>query len=377
MHDKVPELPVALDHTGKTVLQSESVLNLGSSKDFDDPTLFYHGIISEQRGDYQASLKYFERILRSPSSVVALEDVWLQIGRVYEKQNDRVRARDAYEHVVQLNPRHTKVLQQLGWLYHQGDSPLQNQDLAITYLRKSLEVNGSEAHSWHLLGRAYFAARQYSKVYSAYLQALCLDDCNPTLWCSIGDLFSYAGLHHEALDGYKRAIRINPYMPKAWLNIGSLYECCNMIIDAINAYTCAIEFDPDNPIILQRLNLLRKAHQKHTSLSEPVSDQSNDLGGGEDLDFGLENLVLLDEKKVKESRTDNEGTSANQANDDHDDSGAGGGTPGSQNELKINAATSVPIPLPTSADVAQDDDTMQQKLQISNEVLGKFLSWTL
>ena len=51
-----------------------------------------------------------------------------------------VRARDAYERVVQENPNHAKVLQQLGWLYHQDGSSFQNQELAIQYLTKSLEA---------------------------------------------------------------------------------------------------------------------------------------------------------------------------------------------------------------------------------------------
>jgi glucose repression mediator protein len=42
--------------------------------------------------------------------------------------------------VVADNPGHAKVLQQLGWLYHQDGSTFQNQDLAIQYLTKSLEA---------------------------------------------------------------------------------------------------------------------------------------------------------------------------------------------------------------------------------------------
>jgi hypothetical protein len=45
-----------------------------------------------------------------------------------------VQAKDPYEHVVQDNPKHAKVLQQLGWLYHQDGLSFQNQDLAIQYL---------------------------------------------------------------------------------------------------------------------------------------------------------------------------------------------------------------------------------------------------
>ena len=53
-------------------------------------------------------------------------------------------AKDAYERVLKDSPNHAKVLQQLGWLYHQGGASFANQDLAISYLTKSLEAGGSK-----------------------------------------------------------------------------------------------------------------------------------------------------------------------------------------------------------------------------------------
>jgi glucose repression mediator protein len=49
-----------------------------------------------------------------------------------------MRAKDSYEKVIAENPNHSKVLQQLGWIYHQ-DGVMQNQELAIGFLTRSLE----------------------------------------------------------------------------------------------------------------------------------------------------------------------------------------------------------------------------------------------
>lgn len=49
----------------------------------------------------------------------------------------------AYERVVADNPNHAKVLQQLGWLYHQDGSTFQNQETAVAYLTRSLEAGSS------------------------------------------------------------------------------------------------------------------------------------------------------------------------------------------------------------------------------------------
>ncbi|KAG5646897.1 hypothetical protein DXG03_001973 [Asterophora parasitica] len=249
----------SLDHAEEAF---SSVLRMDGELDFDksNEILFRLGIIYKQQCKYDESLACFDRILRSPPSPLAHADIWFQIGHVYEQQKDHSRAKDAYERVVADNPGHAKVLQQLGWLYHQDGTNFQNQDLAIQYLTKSLEADPSDAQSWYLLGRAYMAGQKYNKAYEAYQQAVYRDGRNPTFWCSIGVLYFQINQFRDALDAYSRAIRINPYISEVWFDLGSLYESCNnQISDAIDAYARASELDPSNPAIGQRLQLLKTA----------------------------------------------------------------------------------------------------------------------
>ncbi|KAJ8520371.1 hypothetical protein ONZ45_g2815 [Pleurotus djamor] len=249
----------SLDHAEEAF---SSVLRMDKDLDFDkaNEILFRLGIIYKQQGKYEESLACFDRILRNPPSPLAHADIWFQIGHVYEQQKDHVRAKDAYERVVADNPGHAKVLQQLGWLYHQDGSSFQNQELAIQYLTKSLEADSSDAQSWYLLGRAYMAGQKYNKAYEAYQQAVYRDGRNPTFWCSIGVLYFQINQFRDALDAYSRAIRINPYISEVWFDLGSLYESCNnQISDAIDAYARASELDPGNHVISQRLQLLKNA----------------------------------------------------------------------------------------------------------------------
>ncbi|KAG5461559.1 MAG: hypothetical protein BJ554DRAFT_6225, partial [Olpidium bornovanus] len=69
-----------------------------------------------------------------------------------EHRKDPIAAKDAYERVLSQNPAHAKVLQQLGWLYSQAKAPFRNQDTAIQYLTRSLNVDPNDAQSWYLLG---------------------------------------------------------------------------------------------------------------------------------------------------------------------------------------------------------------------------------
>ncbi|ORY80925.1 hypothetical protein BCR37DRAFT_393569 [Protomyces lactucae-debilis] len=219
---------------------------------------FRLGIIYKQQHKYAESLACFRYIIASPPKPLTEVDVWFQIGHVYEQQKEYGKAKEAYERVLSESPDHAKVLQQLGWLYHQQSSTFANQDLAISYLTKSLESDGQDAQSWYLLGRCYMAQQKYNKAYEAYQQAVYRDGRNPTFWCSIGVLYYQINQYRDALDAYSRAIRLNPYISEVWYDLGTLYESCNnQVSDALDAYSRAAELDPGNPHIKARLELLR------------------------------------------------------------------------------------------------------------------------
>lgn len=164
------------------------------------------------------------------------------------------------------NPGHAKVLQQLGWLYHQPDTSFCDQQLATQYLRRSLEADEHDAQTYYLLGRCCMAEQDYNRAYEAYQQAVYRDARNPTFWCSIGVLYYQINQYRDALDAYSRAIRLNPNISEVWYDLGTLYESCNnQVQDALDAYQRALELDPTNPHIRQRLDILRQPSKMGTT----------------------------------------------------------------------------------------------------------------
>ncbi|KAI9292874.1 TPR-like protein [Neoconidiobolus thromboides FSU 785] len=218
---------------------------------------FRLGIIYKQQHKYELSLQCFRYILSSPPRPLTDVDIWFQIGHVYEQQKDFNLAKEAYERVLSENPSHAKVLQQLGWLYHQSAAPFEDQDKAIVYLNKSIEADPNDPQTFYLLGRCFMAQSKYGRAYEAYQQAVYRDGKNAAFWCSIGVLYYQINQFRDALDAYSRAIRINPHISEVWYDLGTLYESCNnQIEDARDAYSRALDLDPNNQLIRQRLNLL-------------------------------------------------------------------------------------------------------------------------
>lgn len=89
-------------------------------------------------------------------------DIYFQIGQVYEQQKKHQLALSSYEKILTINPTHAKVLQQLGWLYHQ-QTGFTNQETAIGYLSKSLESDINDAQTWYFVGRCYMSQSKYIK----------------------------------------------------------------------------------------------------------------------------------------------------------------------------------------------------------------------
>ncbi|EGS23748.1 uncharacterized protein CTHT_0004500 [Thermochaetoides thermophila DSM 1495] len=265
---------ILYDRYGSLDHAEEAFANvMAMAPDFDKAHEIYFrlGIIYKTQQKYQQSLDCFKYIVNSPPPPLTEEDIWFQIGHVYEQQKDFENAKAAYHRVLETNPNHAKVLQQLGWLYHNSSPSYEAQERAIEYLEKSVAANQADAQSWYLLGRCYMQLQKYPKAYEAYQQAVYRDGRNPTFWCSIGVLYYQINQYRDALDAYSRAIRLNPDISEVWYDLGTLYESCNnQIADALDAYQRALELDPNNPHIKTRLQLLRSGQANGAPPPQPV-----------------------------------------------------------------------------------------------------------
>lgn len=219
---------------------------------------FRLGLINKQQVKYEESLEWFKSILRDPPKPLVRGDIYFQIGNVYEQMKEFSKAKEAYEIILKENSGHAKVLQHLGWLYHQqvdSDIGLGNQEVAISYLMRSIDSDPSDGQTWYLLGRCYMAQKNYRKAYDAYQQAVYRDGHNPAFWCSIGVLYFQINQYRDSLDAYSRAIRINPYSSEVWYDLGRLYDACNQKADALDAYHRAKEIDMNKMFQQQRGNM--------------------------------------------------------------------------------------------------------------------------
>jgi tetratricopeptide (TPR) repeat protein len=234
---------------------------------------FRLGVIYKQQAKFDKSLECFRAILTTPPPPLTSGDVFFQMGHVMELKKEFAQAKESYEYVLKENASHAKVLQQLGWLYHHHTDQelgLGNQEVAISYLMRSIGSDPADAQTWYLLGRCYMTQQKHRKAFDAYQQAVYRDSNNPTFWCSIGVLYFHINQYRDALDAYSRAIRLNPYLSEVWVDLGTLYEACSQRSDAIYAYQRAAELDPASQNIQQRLAALNSSNTDASGNSTPA-----------------------------------------------------------------------------------------------------------
>ncbi|KAK5175205.1 glucose repression mediator protein [Saxophila tyrrhenica] len=249
-----------------------------------EPKLWYGiGILYDRYGSLEHAEEAFSQVMRMEPHFEKANEIYFRLGIIYKQQQKFAQsleasirdartepetdashsasydsAKSAYTRVLERDPNHAKVLQQLGWLHHQQSTSFSSQEQAIEYLEKSVNSDQTDAQSWYLLGRCYMSQQKYPKAYEAYQQAVYRDGRNPTFWCSIGVLYYQINQYRDALDAYSRAIRLNPNISEVWYDLGTLYESCNnQTSDALDAYSRAAELDPNNVHIKARLALLK------------------------------------------------------------------------------------------------------------------------
>jgi tetratricopeptide (TPR) repeat protein len=130
----------SLEHAEEAFTQ---VMNMEPNFEKANEIYFRLGIIYKQQQKFQLSLDCFKYIVRNPPRPLTEEDIWFQIGHVYEQQREFDAAKEAYRRVLDRDPKHAKVLQQLGWLHHQQSSDFRAQEEAIDYLEQSVSSGTS------------------------------------------------------------------------------------------------------------------------------------------------------------------------------------------------------------------------------------------
>ena len=159
------------------------------------------------------------------------------LGIQFYQQRELLKAIQAYQKVIELDPSHSEAYNNLGTLYQE----LGDLDRAFQAYQKSIEVNPRYDKAFNNLGTLLFLKERYEESIEAFQKALAINSNNIESHINLGVLFKKQGQFDRAIEYYQKAITLNPLNGEIHYNIGLLYEQLEKVDLAITHYQTFIQ----------------------------------------------------------------------------------------------------------------------------------------
>ncbi len=209
----------------------------------DYPEALYNlGVVLGQGQDPADALPALEAALAThPES----PEVHLQIGLVRRKLGHWQRSIEAFERVLEAEPRNAAALAGLGGTYARQELF----DEAETLLRRAIEIEGDrpEAAEMHFdLGVTLARQAKPQDAIAAYRNALAIDPNLAEASNNLGILLGANGDLEAAGRAFVQAIAADSDYAEAYFNLGVVYDRAGQPREALSAITRAVELEDDN-----------------------------------------------------------------------------------------------------------------------------------
>ncbi len=142
----------------------------------------------------------------------------------------------------------------LGW-FNLGYTYLMNlrdNDQALNYFNKAIEVNNRYAAAYECRGEAWWGKKEYERALADYNAALEIDSTYAEAYHDRGYLYHYnLNNAQQALNDYNEAIRLNPNSSKFYSFRGHLYYQNKDYDRALADYSSALQLTPNDASLLR------------------------------------------------------------------------------------------------------------------------------
>ncbi len=170
---------------------------------------------------------------------------------VAHTKDDNLRARQAYEKAIELDPTFTRAyvglalsyaIERMSRWWDPADSPL---DHALEHAAKAISLDNTDSKAQVILGLVYEERGEYEEAKVHLERALELNPSNADAFVYMGILLQVTHKPRKAIDCYLKAMRLNPYYP-AWYvwRLGSAYNATRRYENALISLKEALNRNP-------------------------------------------------------------------------------------------------------------------------------------
>ena len=169
-----------------------------------------------------------------------LADVYNLIGMEYLFMDNLEKARDSFIQCLEVDLEDQSALYNVVYCFEFLD---QNQE-AISYLKKYIDKNPYSEIAWHQLGRLHYGVKEYEDAIRAFEYATLIDDEFLGAFMEKAKALERLKKYEEAIVNYNRTIELDDPTSYALLRIGKCYEKIGNKVQALKYFNKTVHEDP-------------------------------------------------------------------------------------------------------------------------------------
>ncbi len=234
-------------------------------KDWPDAELAYRQALRYEPSATQAGVALARVLLAQNKPQPALEmarsmlayraedgRIWLAIGAAERALGHADEAKQAFAHVVQLEPWNSEAYAGLVSIASlQGDWRS-----ALFAQRQLLQIEGENPANWLELAGLYLRNARPERALTSAEHVIDLAPGNAEAWFYKGAALHGLKRRHEAIEAMQKAIALKPQHPEwVWGWLGDIYAELNILPEALAAYRAALRFTPGDASLRMRYGI--------------------------------------------------------------------------------------------------------------------------
>jgi tetratricopeptide (TPR) repeat protein len=189
---------------------------------------------------------------------------WINLARIALRFGDPIRAENAIQHALSIDPDNLDVLHIAGTIARECKNP----DLAVRYFKTAILANGSDWRTRHNLASALRELDNNEDALTEVEKAIKTGANIPETLTLRGHLLADLGRFSEAIEQYQDVCTIHPGHAEAHEMLAKLLPQLDTGIGALESYRRALAAEPQNSALLE--SAMRSAHdlKDHAQLAD-------------------------------------------------------------------------------------------------------------
>ncbi|BDD58840.1 Anaphase-promoting complex subunit 23 [Monascus purpureus] len=191
---------------------------------------------------------------------------------------------------------------------------------AVMYFRRALTLDRNFLSAWTLMGHEYIEMKNTHAAIESYRRAVDVNRKDYRAWYGLGQAYEVLDMSFYSLFYYQRAAALRPYDPKMWQAVGSCYTKMGRLEESIKALKRALVagsyYAEDTSHVGSPARKILDPETLHQ-----IATLYERLGDEEETAAYME--LILQQETGQVSRDDEDISSDNENDDDHDGSESG------------------------------------------------------